>query len=79
MTTITIEIPDNLPPSFIQQGIAAFKETLRQLQNEDELKIDPEMCLKTLAKIKQGDFSGFTEIEDVDIYIQNLRNEISEV
>jgi hypothetical protein len=25
------EIPDNLPPSFIQQGIAAFKEKLRQL------------------------------------------------
>ncbi len=77
MTTITIEIPDNLPPSFIQQGISAFKEKLRQLQHEEEFKIDPEMCLKTLAKIKQGDFSGFTEIEDVDIYIQNLRNEIS--
>ena len=44
---------------------------------EDEFKIDPEMCLKTLAKIKQGDFSGFTEITDIDAYIENLRNEIS--
>jgi len=44
---------------------------------DDDLKIDPEMCLKTLEKIKQGDFSGFTEIENIDVHIQSLKDEIN--
>jgi hypothetical protein len=43
----------------------------------DEFEIDPEFCLQTLAKLKQGDFSSFTEIENVEFHIQSLRNEIS--
>jgi len=35
------------------------------------------MCLSTLEKIKQGDFSSFSEIDDVDGHIESLRNEIS--
>jgi len=44
---------------------------------DDEVKIDPELCLQTLAKLKQGDFSSFTEIENIEFHIQSLRNEIS--
>ena len=43
----------------------------------DEFEIDLELCLQTLAKLKQGDFSSFTEIENVESHIQNLKNEIS--
>ena len=34
------------------------------------------MCLETLEKIKQGDFSGFTEIKNVKEHIENLKNEL---
>ena len=44
---------------------------------ENEFKIDPDFCLQTLAKLKQGDFSSFTEIENVESHIQHLKNEIS--
>ena len=42
-----------------------------------EFEIDKTMCFNTLAKIKQGDFSGFSEIEDIDSHIQNIKNEIA--
>jgi hypothetical protein len=42
---------------------------------QNEFKIDKTMCLNTLAKIKQGDYSGFSEIDDIDSHIKNLRNE----
>lgn len=44
---------------------------------ENEFKIDPEMCLKTLDKIEQGDFSGFTEITDIKAHIESLKNEVN--
>ena len=43
----------------------------------DEFEIDLELFLQTLAKLKQGDFSNFTEIENIESHIQNLRNAIS--
>ena len=43
----------------------------------DEFEIDLELCLQTLAKLKQGDFSNFTEIENIESHIQNLKNAIS--
>jgi len=43
---------------------------------DDDFAIDESICLKALEKIKRGNFSGFSEIDDVDAYIQNLRNEI---
>lgn len=53
------------------------KETEELSLQEDDFKIDVPMCLKTLEKIKKGDFSGFTEIDDIDVHIQNLKNEIN--
>jgi hypothetical protein len=44
---------------------------------QNEFKIDKTRCLNTLAKIKQGDFSDFSEIEDIDLHIQHLKNEIN--
>ncbi|MBL6987594.1 MAG: hypothetical protein ISR72_11280 [Methylobacter sp.] len=52
-------------------------EAVKQSSQEEDFGIDKTMCLNTLKKIKQGDFSGFSEIDDVDAHIQNLRNEIS--
>ena len=43
----------------------------------DEFEIDLGLCLQTLAKLKQGDFSSFTEIENIEFHIQNLKNAIS--
>jgi hypothetical protein len=51
-------------------------ETAKQSFQEDDFSIDESICLKTLEKIKRGNFSGFSEIVDVAAYIQNLRNEI---
>ena len=43
-------------------------ETEKNAKNED-LKIDTALCLRTLEKIKKGDFSSFTEIEDINTHI----------
>ncbi len=45
---------------------------------DDDLKIDKNQCLKTLQKVKEGDFSSFSEIDDVKMYIQDLKHEISQ-
>jgi hypothetical protein len=51
---------------------------IAQESNEDEdLKIDEDQCLRTLQKIQQRDFSGFSEISDVKSYIQDLKHEIN--
>lgn len=52
-------------------------ETAQQSSQTNDFTIDKSICLNTLEKIKQGDFSGFSEITDIDSYIQNLKNEIS--
>ncbi|MDO9214096.1 MAG: hypothetical protein Q8Q54_07980 [Methylococcales bacterium] len=52
-------------------------ETAQQSSQTNDFTIDKSICFNTLEKIKQGDFSGFSEITDIDSYIQNLKNEIS--
>ena len=52
-------------------------EATNQSPQKKDFEIDKTMCLNTLEKIKQGDFSGLSEIDDVDAHIENLRNEIS--
>lgn len=52
-------------------------EAAKQSSQEMDFKIDKTMCLSTLEKIKQGDFSSFSEIDDVNEHIDNLRNEIN--
>ncbi len=52
-------------------------EMVKQSSQEEDFGIDKTMCLNTLKKIKHGDFSGFSEIDDVDTHIENLKNEIS--
>lgn len=55
-----------------------INSAIAQESSEDEdLKIDKEQCLKTLQKVKQGDLSSFSEIDDVKIHIQNLKHEIA--
>ncbi|WP_271254113.1 hypothetical protein [Pseudanabaena sp. Chao 1811] len=44
---------------------------------DEDLKIDKHQCLSTIQKIKQEGLSGFTEINNVKAYIQDLKNEIS--
>jgi len=82
---IIINAPDNLPKTVIQQQIKEFEEKLQILQHDikkslpldDEFKINQQECLDVLAKIKQGDRSGMTEIGNIDDYIENLKNKIS--
>lgn len=51
---------------------------MEQISSEDEdLKIDKNQCLNILQKVEQGDLSGFSEIDDVKTYIQDLKHEIS--
>ncbi len=51
---------------------------IAQESNEDEdLKIDKDQCLRTLQTIQQRDFSDFSEISDVKNYIQDLKHEIN--
>jgi hypothetical protein len=52
-------------------------ETEKQATKDEDIKIDTAMCLTTLEKIKKGDFSGFTEIEDIESHIQDLKNEVN--
>jgi len=47
------------------------------MELSNDLKIDSKLCLSTLDKIKQDDFSGFNEIKDIDTHIQKLKNEIN--
>lgn len=53
------------------------REVVKQLSQKYDFEIDKSQCLNILKKIKQGDFSGFNEIDNVNAHIQNLRNEIS--
>jgi len=46
-------------------------------KTENNLKIEPQICLETLEKIKHSDFSSFSEIKDIDAHIQSLKNEVS--
>ncbi|EGW20929.1 hypothetical protein Mettu_4082 [Methylobacter tundripaludum SV96] len=50
----------------------AVKSSLQQ----DDFATDKALCLNVLKKIAQGDFSSFSEINDVDAHIQSLRNEL---
>ena len=43
---------------------------------QEDLVIDKYQCLRTIQKIKQEGLSGFTEINDVNAYIQDLKHEI---
>jgi hypothetical protein len=52
-------------------------ETIKQSPQEEVFGIDKAICLNTLERIKQGDFSGFSEIDDVGVHIESLRNEIN--
>jgi len=52
-------------------------DALNQTVETEDFKIDKALCLNSLKKITRGDFSSFTEIEDIEIHIQNLKNEIS--
>jgi hypothetical protein len=45
-------------------------------ESDEDLVIDKYQCLKTIQKIKQEGLSGFTEINDVNAYIQDLKHEI---
>ncbi|WP_404359905.1 hypothetical protein [Methylotuvimicrobium sp. KM1] len=47
------------------------------LLSEQDSKIDKTLCLQTLAKVKRGDMTDFTEIDDVDAHIAALRNEVN--
>ena len=60
---------------YFRLGLA--NEAAKQSSLEKDFEIDKTMCLRTLEKIKQGDFSSFSEIDDVDGHIESLRNEIS--
>jgi hypothetical protein len=46
-------------------------------ESDEDLEIDKYQCLKTIQKIKQDGLSGFTKINDVNAYIQDLKHEIS--
>ena len=52
-------------------------EAAKQSSQEKDFEIDKTLCLSTLEKIKQGDFSSFSEIDDVETHIENLRHEIN--
>lgn len=46
------------------------------LSQEKNFEVNKTVCLSALEKIKQGGFSSCSEIDDIDMHIQNLRNEI---
>ena len=52
-------------------------EAAKPSSQEKDFEIDKTMCLSTLEKIKQGDFSSFSEIDDVETHIEALRHEIN--
>ena len=52
-------------------------ETAKQFPQEKDFEVDKTICLNTLEKITKGDFSGFSEIDDVDAHIEKLKNEIN--
>lgn len=56
-------------PWFVRKAV---KSSLQQ----DDFATDKALCLSGLKKIAQGDFSSFSEINDVDAHIQSLRNEL---
>ena len=66
-----IEIYDLI--HYFRLGINSEAE--KQPAQENNFEIDKAACLSALEKIKQGDFSGFSEINDVNTHIEDLKNE----
>jgi len=56
--------------------LGIIKTAFDESMNNDEI-IDVTLCLSTLEKIKQGNLVGFSEIDDIDRHIRNLKNEIN--
>lgn len=60
-----------------------YNQFIRELLNNylkesnNEFKINEQVCLDALTKIKQGDKSTITPISNINDYIKNLRHEIS--
>jgi hypothetical protein len=52
-------------------------ETSKRPVKKEKISIDKVMCLESLRKVKQNDLTGFSEIQDINAHIQNLKNEIS--
>lgn len=73
---ITINVPDDLPQEVIEKHVIELEEKLKKLQLAEEFKIDEQVCLDALAKIKRGDKSDITEIVNVTDYIRELKNEV---
>ena len=46
------------------------------IQEDEDLKLDENLCPRTLPKIRQDDLSSFSKIDDIKTYIQNLKYEI---
>lgn len=46
-------------------------------ESDEDIGIDKDQCLRTIQKIKQDGLSGFSEINDIKAYIQDLKHEIS--
>lgn len=57
--------------------IGITSEIEKKSSQINEFEIDKTICLNTLQKIKKGDFSSFSEIDDIGSHIQSLKNEIS--
>lgn len=70
---ITLDIPDNLPLSIVQQYISEFELKLKQLQNHEDFKIDEQACLNALANYRKGDKTNISEIGNINDYISDLK------
>lgn len=57
--------------------LGIHSEIAQQSTEDEDLKIDRNLCLSTLQKLKQGDLSSFSEIDDVKTHIQDLKHEIA--
>lgn len=88
MTEITLKIPsdvlEDLKRVAIKLGFADYQPLIKAYIGqclrkdlellEENFKIDEQVFLDTLVKIKRGDKSNFTEIGNVKDYIANLKN-----
>ena len=77
MQTIQLEVKDDYIDKILD-FLKLLPENVAKIEMINRnLEINEKHCIKTVNKIKSGNSKDFKSINDIDRYIEELRNDIS--
>jgi hypothetical protein len=72
MKTIVINVKDDYVENVVMMLNGLRNIMIETIELEDDLRINKQLCLNTLEKIKADGLNGFDPIVDVDSHIKDL-------